>query len=187
MCSTPFGIIGIHTKQIDFGVREVLVLNAFRHHWNSHPYLTTSRTVPQSVLNAFRHHWNSHGAVACKPRRDRTCSTPFGIIGIHTGRHPDAPLLLSACSTPFGIIGIHTSSNESRTSKASGAQRLSASLEFTHPLDSGSNPPDIDRAQRPSASLEFTPHQSTFHAMLAVVLNAFRHHWNSHTPRGTHL
>src|SRR5437773_2267316 len=36
------------------------------------------------VLNAFRHHRNSHSRVTCTCAAALRCSTPFGIIGIHT-------------------------------------------------------------------------------------------------------
>jgi len=36
MCSTPFGIIGIHTDLMNDEHPTEIVLNAFRHHWNSH-------------------------------------------------------------------------------------------------------------------------------------------------------
>ena len=37
-----------------------LVLNAFRHHWNSHLIGSGVLCCMTLVLNAFRHHWNSH-------------------------------------------------------------------------------------------------------------------------------
>src|ERR1700741_3490415 len=89
MCSTPFGIIGILTTQIGFVWPSMFVLNAFRHHRNSHttttkpsptetgcaqrlsassefsPSLVLPTGAKQAVLNAFRHHRNSHrGGVA---------------------------------------------------------------------------------------------------------------------------
>ncbi len=155
MCSTPFGIIGILTLEpvcsrvrgssaqrlsassefslhLD-GVRKQikLVLNAFRHHRNSHARREGFRTQGNRVLNAFRHHRNSHKIRPCNANRVRPCSTPFGIIGILTPKsHRDR------CSYRC-------------------AQRLSASSEFS-PAYIGLNSP-------------FTN-----------VLNAFRHHRNSH-------
>ncbi len=83
-CSTPFGIIGIFTLIFSAFLPNILVLNAFRHHWNLHarPGILTrlaqlmcstpfgiigifTRAVCYAlarhiVLNAFRHHWNLH-------------------------------------------------------------------------------------------------------------------------------
>src|SRR5436309_3530671 len=112
MCSTPFGIIGIHTcccvrfcfpsscaqrlsassefthGQSSETVCRRRVLNAFRHHRNSHlSYRSSSSTfVFLCVLNAFRHHRNSHTCFQGRIISVRTCSTPFGIIEIHTLR-----------------------------------------------------------------------------------------------------
>jgi len=108
-CSTPFGIIGIHTRKAGAVWRTAhgRVLNAFRHHWNSHslqafsfhpsssaqrlsasleftPRIDAIAVSLFSVLNAFRHHWNSHKEQYKAQRAYRRCSTPFGIIGIHT-------------------------------------------------------------------------------------------------------
>src|SRR6185312_10924327 len=160
MCSTPFGIIGIHTIAEERELPDCPVLNAFRHHWNSHS-LFQPRKLPtpcaqrlsasleftlfriflivsqRLVLNAFRHHWNSHALPVTLFTSIVLCSTPFGIIGIHTHKaagHSTKCLVL--CSTPFGIIGIHTLSR-----------------------DNG-------------------------YLVFWCVLNAFRHHWNSHTSEG---
>ncbi len=156
-----------------------LVLNAFRHHWNSHysedsgsaagfkcstPFgiigILTKRAclknVKTDVLNAFRHHWNSHVGENLKPYYEENgCSTPFGIIGILTTSPALRRGIMIVCSTPFGIIGILTSRFSRSSDERSGAQRLSASLEFSHNQLS-------NRRQHP------------------LVLNAFRHHWNSH-------
>ena len=59
------------------------------------------------------------------------------------------------CSTPFGIIGIHTMGSYFTTTKESGAQRLSASSEFTH-SDLYNEIQKALSAQRLSASSEFT-------------------------------
>src|SRR6266511_640107 len=107
MCSTPFGIIGILTSACSANIREVncaqrlsassefsrqrpaslcgqqSVLNAFRHHRNSHlPSLYHHASL--SVLNAFRHHRNSHSRSKTDFLPVLQCSTPFGIIGILT-------------------------------------------------------------------------------------------------------
>src|SRR6202040_1653339 len=60
LCSTPFDIIGILTNQLCDTCNAHWVLNAFRHHRNSHPYCRDMEWVRCSVLNAFRHHRNSH-------------------------------------------------------------------------------------------------------------------------------
>ena len=62
------------------------VLNAFRHHRNSHA-LNHQQGIDRRtlVLNAFRHHRNSHGASRATITTMLACSTPFGIIGIRTG------------------------------------------------------------------------------------------------------
>ena len=109
----------------------------------------------ETVLNAFRHHRNSHRR---KPRAitsKRPCSTPFGIIGIRTYYSWTDPTNTFTCSTPFGIIGIRTGRATCASVATFSAQRLSASSEFAHAfcatLREGVN-----------------------------VLNAFRHHRNSH-------
>ena len=132
-CSTPFGIIGIFTRDLKVnGCAVARVLNAFRHHWNLHsardqhlPLCTRgaqrlsaslessprrlhertrgrpcaqrlSASLESSqwhgscppprliVLNAFRHHWNLHLVEGESDGGDLWCSTPFGIIGIFT-------------------------------------------------------------------------------------------------------
>jgi len=131
------------------------VLNAFRHHRNSHTptrdpiarfgqraqrLSASSEFAPDSdsrggpnhpVLNAFRHHRNSHDCLNWMEAHHYPCSTPFGIIGIRTHQR--------------------------------------------HILISGDA-----SAQRLSASSEFAPRQLLTAARLAAVLNAFRHHRNSH-------
>ena len=133
-CSTPFGIIGIHTPPVGLKTPALDgVLNAFRHHRNSHwiPHHLSVKLC-NHVLNAFRHHRNSHGGGDVSEDQSATCSTPFGIIGIHTRhigqgisstgcaqrlsaaseftrvRRVIENLMIQGCSTPFGIIGIHT-------------------------------------------------------------------------------
>jgi len=233
VCSTPFGIIGIHTSEVGGGlfiklsgaqrlsasleftqeqraaIREAgrFVLNAFRHHWNSHGPLTYVPGEDSLVLNAFRHHWNSHrvatpkaACIGCRAQRlsasleftlgrRRNCGTGFHVLNAfrhHWNSHDSQllnvqapiPQVLNAfrhhwnshgrwgwsmwdekgtCSTPFGIIGIHTSFlSRSLIVPSLCAQRLSASLEFTRCISCHLPPPN-------------------------KVLNAFRHHWNSHT------
>ncbi len=87
------------------------------------------------------------------------------------------------CSTPFGIIGIHTPQPNESEIKSSCAQRLSASSEFTHQLATSLNPSHIG-AQRLSASSEFTLTKWQHATRHVHVLNAFRHHRNSHRLAG---
>jgi len=156
MCSTPFGIIGIHTIAEERELPDCPVLNAFRHHWNSHS-LFQPRKLPtpcaqrlsasleftlfriflivsqRLVLNAFRHHWNSHALPVTLFTSIVLCSTPFGIIGIHTHKAAGFAIYPTNC-----------------------AQRLSASLEFTHTPRQVIPQSALFCAQRLSASLEFT-------------------------------
>ena len=203
-CSTPFGIIGIRTRSITFdtylcpcaqrlsassefarsfqagAVRDVRVLNAFRHHRNSHGSSFPNRTcpscaqrlsassefaplfwcgVPQQplVLNAFRHHRNSHAEFMHQPRVSLVCSTPFGIIGIRTNKLRQAAPAHDLCSTPFGIIGIRTLYGYGPTLVILGC----------------STPFGIIGIR--------TWHHRRQWFQDAEVLNAFRHHRNSHT------
>ena len=107
------------------------VLNAFRHHGNSHLRMTGSTphsqcaqrlsaswefSPPSScwerttrrVLNAFRHHGNSHDVSDAIKQHLEKCSTPFGIMGILTQLHQKFRVPIQMCSTPFGIMGILT-------------------------------------------------------------------------------
>src|SRR5712692_1347137 len=61
-----------------------------------------------SVLNAFRHHRNSHLYRGQGFPDNYMCSTPFGIIGILTRVDRTGSARRFKCSTPFGIIGILT-------------------------------------------------------------------------------
>src|SRR5687768_7926499 len=131
MCSTPFGIIGIRTL-------------------SQHVHQAGIR----AVLNAFRHHRNSHPVTEANGVSRVMCSTPLGIIGIRTGLidalgdapksaqrlsassefAPDSTGVLSSrslsaqrlsASSEFALSGCSTGSE-----RQSGAQRLSASSEF---------------------------------------------------------
>src|SRR5688572_20024632 len=131
-CSTPFGIIGIRTprweeilertasaqrlsassefaqRNRERGAKVSLVLNAFRHHRNSHRLYPHVHVRRAGVLNAFRHHRNSHKLRSIGLKVSSMCSTPFGIIGIRTEGSAAAQTVIGRCSTPFGIIGIRT-------------------------------------------------------------------------------
>ena len=157
------------------------------------------------MLNAFRHHWNSHWHSFDLAAPKNLCSTPFGIIGIRTRFNfqrrfaflsaqrlsaslefaHNAQFVTSAhykevlnafrhhwnshrtfssrgvnidkCSTPFGINGIRTTG------------------------ETGSGAAVFASAQRLSASLEFARNEKSPVGSLWRVLNAFRHHWNSHS------
>ena len=131
-CSTPFGIIGIRTRRAkETLASKVGVLNAFRHHRNSHAVGLTETRDYRVVLNAFRHHRNSH-----TPMVFTTCGSNgaqrLSASSEFAQHRLRESALDSECSTPFGIIGIRTRGG------------------FDH-----------------------------VHAEL-TVLNAFRHHRNSH-------
>ncbi len=85
-CSTPFGIIGIFTERgEELGETDVIVLNAFRHHWNLHVIglarrLWTIRLCAQRLSASLE---SSRGGGVI-PTGGGGCSTPFGIIGIFT-------------------------------------------------------------------------------------------------------
>jgi len=157
MCSTPFGIIGIHTRRFDSRDRQrcARVLNAFRHHWNSHERARHIRRMGAIVLNAFRHHWNSHTLRRECSSNSTTCSTPFGIIGIHT-------------CLRLGYL-------------ARGDRVLNA---FRHHWNSHAA---AGQVHHPGCVLNAFRHHWNSHKLtrrvlkeMAKVLNAFRHHWNSH-------
>src|SRR6185312_11978856 len=156
MCSTPFGIIGIHTIAEERELPDCPVLNAFRHHWNSHS-LFQPRKLPtpcaqrlsasleftlfriflivsqRLVLNAFRHHWNSHALPVTLFTSIVLCSTPFGIIGIHTLSRDNGYLVFWCVLNAFRHHwNSHTSEGRAHRCVVACAQRLSASLEFTH-------------------------------------------------------
>jgi len=156
-----------------------------------------------SVLNAFRHHRNSHNTLRCVFGGDSLCSTPFGIIGIRTCPDWARAVTEKMCSTPFGIIGIRTRHMSLSITSITGAQRLSASSEFARPAPSSlfsiksvlnafrhhRNSHYLNCrcrtcgycAQRLSASSEFAPWQGRKYCeRRSNVLNAFRHHRNSH-------
>ena len=184
LCSTPFGIMEFALEKDAAARGRDSVLNAFRHHG-----IRTSIQAPivfiaacaqrlsaslefaqrgvtiighrLRVLNAFRHHWNSHKGgfgiqfllLRCstpfgimefaqfpddRHRGLFECSTPFGIMEFAPGYATFDVFKILLCSTPFGIIGIRTSRDARR------------------------------------------------HHAREGVLNAFRHHWNSHSANTWH-
>src|SRR3990172_7925175 len=88
-CSTPFGIIGILTLGASTLFSFPSVLNAFRHHRNSHAEaLFSGRRRSLLVLNAFRHHRNSHGptwgtTLPVTRAQRLSASSEFSPINIH--------------------------------------------------------------------------------------------------------
>src|SRR6266852_1675509 len=109
MFSTPFGIIGIHTRsKLKRPCRRLRVLNAFRHHRNSHSRLHRASAPTPHVLNAFRHHRNSHSV-----------ETEKTVSPIKSAQR------LSASSE------FTQSSSQSICADSTCSQRLSASSEFT--------------------------------------------------------
>ena len=182
-----------------------------------------------SVLNAFRHHRNSHAAGLKAYVSSVQCSTPFGIIGILTRRqneHPSSssPVLnafrhhwnshiqskanrllfwIRRCSTPFGIIGILTPMPIFGSTTVARAQRLSASSEFftvillspfrvrgavlnafRHHRNSSPKPANVyyesSRCSTPFGIIGILTRMGWRDSHFFVVLNAFRHHRNSH-------
>src|SRR5258708_1982681 len=84
MCSTPFGIIGILTAF----TRATVYQNESAQRLSASSEFSRGNNIRGSaalvVLNAFRHHRNSHEKVYALCERINLCSTPFGIIGILT-------------------------------------------------------------------------------------------------------
>ena len=180
LCSTPFGIIGIRTS--DSAISETSricaqrlsassefahgepeetknlrrVLNAFRHHRNSHFRGRSDVLALLTVLNAFRHHRNSHAMVARLHSLNTQGAQRLSASSEFALRWSDGSHLSWSCSTPFGIIGIRTVGSDGWRAAVFRAQRLSASSEFAPSLP---------------VSVLLPPN----------VLNAFRHHRNSHT------
>ncbi len=156
------------------------------------------------MLNAFRHHRNSHRGLARYQPKKSMCSTPFGIIGIHTHTafwlrcrdHSCAqrlsasseftheqgfePVMCVVCAQRLSASSEFTRSQQPQDrAQAVSAQRLSASSEFTRPSPWRDTFCRV-RAQRLSASSEFTLESRLGWNLFVRVLNAFRHHRNSH-------
>ena len=114
-------------------------------------------TIPaMPVLNAFRHHWNPHSV------ESHLVWPGSGAQRLSASLEP-SPEVETVDLTPV-----------------SSAQRLSASLEPSlRRADCG--PAFRPCAQRLSASLEPSPWRGSSNSSAgALVLNAFRHHWNPH-------
>ena len=132
------------------------MLNAFRHHRNSHFANSRRSSSGVAVLNAFRHHRNSHSRQT--RRYPKPADRVLNAFRHHRNSHHVSPghkRRIDLCSTPFGIIGILT-------------------------LKVLSNRRGLSRAQRLSASSEFSQEMLAEAAFRWRVLNAFRHHRNSH-------
>ncbi len=181
------------------------MLNAFRHHRNSHVGEQAVKEADREVLNAFRHHRNSHPRNCLLPFR-KTCaqrlsaSSEFSRVSLgtmacstmvlnafrhHRNSHTSPRQLQasqSKCSTPFGIIGILTG--------CGGGGGLAARVlnAFRHHRNShrywSLHFSQMNLcAQRLSASSEFSPRCRPIAGPCQLVLNAFRHHRNSHGHR----
>ncbi len=186
MCSTPGGVIGIGTDDRLRRPEPSHVLNAWRRHWNRHIANPSRPWRSASVLNAWRRHWNRHFAqmprrrpiamcstpggvigigtdIACRSQRlGRQCSTPGGVIGIGTHRERAASIGRTMCSTPGGVIGIGTAS-------ASTVLGLS------------------DRCSTPGGVIGIgTRSLHRLGSDSAIVLNAWRRHWNRHDYDSVH-
>ena len=157
------------------------------------------------MLNAFRHHRNSHRAQMVAQSIAAMCSTPFGIIGIRTrfprpcaGCRYFGAQRLSASSefAPRQVVdrvqrvivlnafrhhrNSHPGAESLWNDVANSAQRLSASSEFARYDRLERTRSERLCAQRLSASSEFAPPILPSTPSCESVLNAFRHHRNSH-------
>ena len=109
LCSTPFGIIGIPTNRRGDADDSKDVLNAFRHHWNSHGSARSFDEADGDVLNAFRHHWNSHNRFERSKGNDSLRAQRLSAsLEFPRTRGKLVMAIPLECSTPFGIIGIPT-------------------------------------------------------------------------------
>ena len=87
------------------------------------------------VLNAFRHHWNSHLAIAEPDIILLECSTPFGIIGIRTtAAMTTATVDISAQRLSASLEFAPEHWQRFVPNAFLSAQRLSASLEFARSM-----------------------------------------------------
>jgi len=203
-CSTPFGIIGILTRTVDEASQEASraqrlsassefsqvktgdlweigrVLNAFRHHRNSHNGIYGWCQMRRRVLNAFRHHRNSHVWPVLN------MASPANVLNAfrhHRNSH------MRAVSSGVGAVSVlnafrHHRNSHSRLpapppTRITSAQRLSASSEFSR-VATANFTRAIICAQRLSASSEFSLSTRAGKKPCLPVLNAFRHHRNSH-------
>src|ERR1700674_2398752 len=130
MCSTPFGIIGIPTVTPSTIVPSIPLCSTPFGIIGIPTHYCCDSHAASHVLNAFRHHWNSHAAMSTL--YEETCGAQRLSASLEF-----SPFLVNnfgatfLCSTPFGIIGIPTRlARGASRSDAKRAQRLSASLEF---------------------------------------------------------
>ncbi len=115
------------------------------------------------MLNAFRHHRGRHLGGENGLQVGQECSTPFGITEVGTPRPASG-----RASSLGGVVlnafrhhrGRHTRPSMSSTTRAYGAQRLSASQR------------SAPAGRRP-------------HYQVQLVLNAFRHHRGRHDTSAT--
>ncbi len=164
LCSTPFGIIGIFTREL---CRRV------GHHRN--------------VLNAFRHHWNLHGRGGAGGWLVDLCSTPFGIIGIFTPlRRAHFHRRLAVLNAFRHHWNLHSRSSSRVHTSGSCAQRLSASLESSlATIDRTCS--RLSKCSTPFGIIGIFTRRGEDRAIDLLVLNAFRHHWNLHRAEVTCL
>ncbi len=131
------------------------------------------------MLNAFRHHRNSHPAFAAAFSLALKCSTPFGITGTLTSTSA------AARSESLGVLNAFRHHRNSHTLAQVDSRWLTRVLNaFRHHRNSNSlcctNSAAGPGAQRLSASQELSQNQLTATVQQRRVLNAFRHHRNSH-------
>ena len=160
--------------------RVTLVLNAFRHHRNSHLFPNKVRASQHSVLNAFRHHRNSH---PCQPsgRWSLQCAQRLSASSefAPSKRYVPRPSL-HVLNAFRHHRNSHVAELADVAEQMKSAQRLSASSEFA-PSQRLGRQCRSQCAQRLSASSEFAPQRCTMPLSSIGVLNAFRHHRNSHS------
>ena len=179
VCSTPFGIKGMVTTpptpptSLLSGAQRLSaskewsprpgphrrslpnVLNAFRHQRNGHRLPRPRPSLRRSVLNAFRHQRNGHaprGPAGSLPRWVLNAFRHQRNGHVNTGRTAQESF---ECSTPFGIKGMVTLTRPRGPAGPLGAQRLSASKEWS-PEIPGEQVCLTRGAQRLSASKEWS-------------------------------
>ncbi len=175
MCSTPFGIPYVITRlQGDSEGRPMLCSTPF-----GIPYVitgTTGRALEgcPGVLNAFRHPICHHDEHQRQQRQANPVLNAFRHPICHHSRLRKDADYRDLCSTPFGIPYVITSDARYGDTRASCAQRLSASHMSSRPGVSETIS-SAGCAQRLSASHMSSPRCSCVPAPSTAVLNAFRH------------